>query len=124
MSAENKKPSRRDFVETAAKSALAAAFVPAGFPMIVPRHVLGGPGYRAPSDMLNVAIVGFGGMGSGNAEVLAQTENLVAICDVDLTFSNSNVTDKEKQRDGKPNPTGVKLRQQFDKAAKYRDFRE
>ena len=69
-----KNPTRRDFVETAARSALAAAFVPVGFPMIVPRHVLGGPGFQAPSDTLNIAIVGFGGMGSGNAEVLAQAE--------------------------------------------------
>ena len=112
-----KNPSRRDFVETAAKSALAAAFVPVGFPMIVPRHVLGGPGYQAPSDTLNIAIVGFGGMGSGNAEVLAQSENLVAICDVDLGFADRNVSDKEKKRDGTPNPTGVKLREQFNKAA-------
>ena len=67
-----KNPTRRDFVETAAKSALAAAFVPAGFPMIVPRHVLGGPGFRAPSDTMNFAVVGFGGQGSSNAEVLAQ----------------------------------------------------
>src|ERR1700722_19769736 len=108
-----KNPSRRDFVETAAKSALAAAFVPVGFPTIVPRHVLGGPGYQAPSDTLNIAIVGFGGMGSGNAEVLAQSENLVAICDVDLGFSDRNVSEKEKQRDGSPRPQGVKLREQF-----------
>ncbi len=119
----DKNPTRRDFVEKAAKSALAAAFVPAGFPMIVPRHVLGGPGYRAPSDTLNIAIVGFGGMGSGNAEVLAQAENLVAICDVDLTFADKNVTEKEKNRDG-PRAQGLKLREQFNKAAKYRDFRE
>ena len=121
-----KNPTRRDFVETAAKSALAAAFVPAGFPMIVPRHVLGGPGYQAPSDTLNIAIVGFGGMGSGNATVLAQAENLVAICDVDLAFADRNVTDKEKEknRDGTIKPDGAKLRAQFDKAAKYRDFRE
>ena len=119
-----KNPSRREFVETAAKSALAAAFVPAGFPMIVPRHVLGGPGFQAPSDTLNIAIVGFGGMGSGNAEVLAQAENLVAVCDVDLLFSDKNVTEKAKKRDGTPRPEGLKLREQFDKAAKYRDFRE
>src|ERR1017187_3227012 len=123
-SMSEKNPSRREFVETAAKSALAAALVPVGFPMIVPRHVLGGPGFQAPSDTLNIAIVGFGGMGSGNAEVLAQAENLVAICDVDLGFSATNVADKEKKRDGSPRPEGLKLREQFDRAAKYRDFRE
>ena len=114
----DKNPSRRDFVETAAKSALAAAFVPNGFPMIVPRHVLGGPGYQAPSDTLNFAVVGFGGMGSGNANVLAQAENLVAVCDVDLAFADRNVSDHEKERakDGTLRPEGAVLRAKFDKA--------
>ena len=30
---------------------------------LVPRHVLGGVGYKAPSDTLNLAGVGVGGMG-------------------------------------------------------------
>ena len=77
--------SRRDFVADAGKLALGAAIAP-GFPMIVPRHVLGGLGYRAPSDIVNFAVVGFGGMGSGNAQELAKTEQLVAVCDVDLNF--------------------------------------
>ena len=51
--------SRREFVSDASKLAIGA--------MIVPRHVLGGVGYQAPSDTLNIAIVGFGGMGSSNA---------------------------------------------------------
>jgi hypothetical protein len=46
--------SRRSFVTDLTKAA--AAFT------IVPRHVLG-RGYRAPSDTLNVACVGVGGMG-------------------------------------------------------------
>ncbi len=33
---------------------------------IVPRHVLGGPGYTAPSEKLNIAGVGIGGMGGSN----------------------------------------------------------
>jgi hypothetical protein len=33
---------------------------------IVPRHVLGGVGFKAPSDTLNIAGVGVGGMGFGN----------------------------------------------------------
>jgi len=32
-------------------------------PLIVPRHVLGGPGYQAPSDTLTIAAVGIGAMG-------------------------------------------------------------
>src|SRR4051812_37932881 len=54
--------SRRTFVKASATTAAAMAFGP----MIVPRHVLGGVGYRAPSDTLNVAMVGIGGMGKQN----------------------------------------------------------
>lgn len=125
MSENDQSQSRREFVENSAKAALAAAFVAPKFPMIVPRHVLGGPGYTAPSDMMNFAVAGFGGMGSGNAEVLVNSgANLVAVCDVDMVFSNSEVTGREKNRDGTPRPEGVKLREQFDKAKKYADFRE
>ena len=49
----NANPGRREFLKT---SAVAAASF-----MIVPRFVLGGKGYRAPSDMLNIASVGVGG---------------------------------------------------------------
>ena len=40
---------RRSMIKTAGIGA-------AGF-MIVPRHVLGGKGYVAPSDMLNIAVI-------------------------------------------------------------------
>ncbi len=50
--------------------------------MIVPRHVLGGSGYRAPSDTLNIATVGAGGMGANNTNNCSG-ENIVALCDVD-----------------------------------------
>ncbi len=52
----------------------------AGF-TIVPRHVLG-RGYRAPSDTLNVACVGVGGMGWSDVRGMA-VENIYALCDVD-----------------------------------------
>ncbi|MBN1997953.1 twin-arginine translocation signal domain-containing protein, partial [candidate division KSB1 bacterium] len=55
---KTKNISRRQFVGTA--GATAALFT------IVPRHVLGGPGYQAPSDMLNIAGIGVGGMGGRN----------------------------------------------------------
>ncbi len=46
---------RRDFLK---KSILGtAAFT------IVPRHVLGGPGFIAPSDQITKAIIGVGGIG-------------------------------------------------------------
>ncbi|MFT3746725.1 MAG: Gfo/Idh/MocA family oxidoreductase [Agriterribacter sp.] len=48
---------------------------------IVPRHVLGGQGYLAPSDTLTKAIVGVGGMGRGHIPYAGT--KVVAVCDVD-----------------------------------------
>lgn len=48
---------------------------------IVPRHVLGGSGYLAPSDMLTKGIVGVGGMGLGHFNY--ENTRLLAVCDVD-----------------------------------------
>jgi len=65
--------SRRDFIK---KSLIgAAAFA------IVPRHVLGGQGFLAPSDHLTKGIIGTGSMGRGHFQY-AGTKT-VAICDVD-----------------------------------------
>ena len=100
--ARKKQITRRDFVTESTRLAAGAAFAAKGFPTIVPRHVLGGPGYRAPSDMVHFAVAGFGGMGSGNAQELAKTEMLVAVCDVDMAFAKSNVDNKLRPgRDGK-----------------------
>ncbi|MEO5509062.1 MAG: Gfo/Idh/MocA family oxidoreductase [Longimicrobiales bacterium] len=115
---------RRDFVAGTTKAALGAAIVP-GFPTIVERHVLGGPGYIAPSEKLGVAIIGFGGQGSVNAQALALSDNIVALCDVDMSYAERNARDKIKPDSaGKVKPDGVALNAQFDKAAKYADFRE
>jgi predicted dehydrogenase len=78
MTSEKQPPtavSRRAFMGTAAT---AAAFT------IVPRHVLGGTGFQAPSDTVNVAIVGYShGMGTSNLNNIAKTDNIVALCDCD-----------------------------------------
>ena len=50
--------SRRDFIGKTA--AAAAAFT------VVPRHVLGGPGFTAPSDMVHVAGIGLGNQGGSD----------------------------------------------------------
>jgi predicted dehydrogenase len=50
--------------------------------MIVPRFVLGGPGYVAPSDKLNIACIGVGGQGEHDVQGVS-SENIVALCDVD-----------------------------------------
>ncbi len=72
-----KDPGRRSFIQNAALGA--AAF------MIVPRHVLGGPGHTPPSDLVNVAGIGVGGIGRANLSALS-TQNLVALCDVDWSY--------------------------------------
>ncbi len=119
-----KKVTRRKFVSDAGKLALGAMVVPKGFPTIVPREVLGGPGHIAPSDQLQVAIVGFGGMGSVNALELSKTERIMAVCDVDLAFAARNVASKLRARDGTTRPDGMKLKEQFDAAPKYTDWRQ
>jgi len=48
---------------------------------IVPRHVLGGSAYTAPSDKLTKAVIGTGGMGRGHFGYGGTP--LVAVCDVD-----------------------------------------
>lgn len=70
--------SRREFVPGAATAISAFA--------ILPRHVLGGAGYVPPSDKLNIASVGVGGMGQNYMEG-CKTENHVAIADVDHDFA-------------------------------------
>lgn len=93
---EKKSPNRRDFLKISMASM-------AGI-MIIPRHVLGGPGYTAPSDQLTKAIIGTGGMGRGH--IPYEGTKVVALCDVDskhLQLAQSMV------------PNSVKL---------YHDYRE
>lgn len=51
---------------------------------IVPRHVLGGKGYIAPSDKTTMAFIGLGGQGQINLDNLLQIKAVqaVAVCDV------------------------------------------
>ena len=50
---------------------------------VVPRHVLGGPGFTAPSERVNVAGIGAGGMGGGDISTHAKNgANIIALCDV------------------------------------------
>jgi predicted dehydrogenase len=64
--------SRRKFVSTVAGTGAALT--------IVPRHVLG-HGIQAPSDTVNIAVVGVGGMGRANTMAVL-SQNIVAFCDV------------------------------------------
>ena len=66
---------RRDFMKA---SAAVSAFT------FLPRHVFGGRGYVAPSEKVNIAIVGAGGQGRTNTKGLLQHNDvqIVAVCDV------------------------------------------
>ena len=72
--------SRRSFLQRS--TAAAAALT------IVPGTVLGkSHGHIAPSDKLNIAGVGIGGMGNANLKNMETTENIVALCDVDWRYA-------------------------------------
>lgn len=75
----HKNLNRRDFVKAGT----------AGLAMfhIVPSFVLGQNGQTPPSGKLNIAGVGIGGMGNGNINAVAETENIVALCDVDWDYA-------------------------------------
>jgi predicted dehydrogenase len=68
-------PPRREFIATPAAAA-------AAFP-IGPRHVLGGQKFVAPSDKVNVGLIGAGGQGRTNARALYQEDDcqIIAIAD-------------------------------------------
>jgi predicted dehydrogenase len=75
-------PSRRSLLRSAA--ATASAFV------IVPRHVLGGAGYVAPSDKVTIASIGLGRQGQAiTMELLARPDvQIVAVCDCNKQSKN------------------------------------
>ena len=82
---QNKKSkSRRDFIK---KTSLLGTGV-----FIVPRHVIGGKGYTAPSDQLALAAVGSGGKGRSDIENAYQNgkNRVVALCDVDPARAESS----------------------------------
>ncbi|GGK87739.1 Gfo/Idh/MocA family protein [Rufibacter glacialis] len=90
---------RRKFLKT---SALVAAGI-----MIVPRYVLGGKGFVAPSDRLMIASVGVGGKGESDIKSFFDSgkADIGFLCDVD-------------------DARAAKTRQRFPKAKYYKDWRE
>lgn len=83
QSKTSKTMSRRGFIGT-------AGLAVGGF-TIVPSFAVSGLGHVAPSDKLNVAGIGIGGMGRVDLEDVAKTENIVALCDVDWNPAVENV---------------------------------
>ncbi|UCG56573.1 MAG: Gfo/Idh/MocA family oxidoreductase, partial [Phycisphaerales bacterium] len=91
--------SRRALIRRGA--AAAAAFT------VVPRHVLGGPRHVAPSETVQIAGVGVGGVGHGQIRGISEQANtkIVVLCDVDDVYA-------KRTYDYFPN------------ARRYRDYRE
>ncbi len=93
-----RKPTRRNFLQTAIGASFGA--------MIVPRHVLGGVGQTPPSERVRIAGIGAGGMGGGDIATVSRLGcDIVALCDVDDLRAAGSY-------------------QNFPKARRYRDFRE
>ena len=83
---------RREFVGTAGSALAALASV-----TIVPRHVVAGSGQRPPSEKLNIACIGVGGMGHGDVNDVG-SENIVALCDVDLAHAAGTIRERPKAK--------------------------
>lgn len=83
MKEKSSKISRRSFI---GKTTVAAAGL-----TIVPSSVVSGLGHKLPSDKLNIAGIGVGGMGNSNLRVLKDTENIVAVCDVDWAYAKGKM---------------------------------
>lgn len=73
---------RREFIETAGLASLAFT--------IMPRHVIGGTGYIAPSDKINLAYIGCGTQGLREmCELITNPElQIVAVCDPNKMTTN------------------------------------
>jgi len=133
-----------EYAETEAKALLSrrkfvAAVTTAGAGLtIAPRHVLG-RGFAPPSDLVNIAIAGIGGMGASNTRALAG-QNIVAICDVDWDYAGravermANASGQRPGRPGGPPPTEEEraraaaeakhLSECMQKAKRYQDYRQ
>ena len=98
---------RRKFLKTAAIGAAGLT--------VVPSSVLGKAyGHTAPSDKLNIAGIGVGGVGRRNLANM-KTENIVALCDVDQRYAAKTYNDYPKAKQFKD------WREMFDKMDKSID---
>ncbi len=90
---------RRDFIKKASIASLGIS--------IIPRHVLGGVGFTAPSDKLMVAGIGVGGKGESDIKSFADSgmAEIAFLCDVD-------------------DRRAANSRARFPKAKYYKDYRE
>jgi hypothetical protein len=83
-SREKNHVSRRKFVATSAAAAAGLTILPSG--------IISARGRTAPSDKLNIAGIGIGGMGHTNINNL-NSQNIVALCDVDWSYAKGTYAD-------------------------------
>ena len=100
---------RRDFL----KGTLAASAVSAV--ALTPNIIKAGP---SPNSKLNIAIIGLGNQGTGNAMTLSRTDNIVHICDVDEAWSGRGIKRHKVLQKAK---FWVDYRRMFDKVGKEID---
>jgi len=81
-----KEISRREFLKTGTVAAAGLALMPEMLAKDKKKKA------QAPSDKLNIACVGVGGMGYANLCNMT-TENIVALCDVDFNYAKKAVAD-------------------------------
>jgi predicted dehydrogenase len=101
MAFSNKGKKRHNLIS---RRQLLGSAVAAGAFTIVPSYVLGADGQKPPSEKLNIAAVGVGGMGRNNIKA-CENENIVALCDVDWSLA-------------------APVFQDYPNAKKYKDFRK
>ena len=113
--------SRRNFIKGAACTA--ASF------MIVPRHVLGGVGFVAPSDTVTLGMVGVGGKGRKNTEAFLALDDvrITAIADPAYYWNLADFYYRSEAGRG-PVKDIIEEKHQVDnpsfQVAEYDDFRE
>jgi predicted dehydrogenase len=100
---------RRAFVGSAAAGAAS---------LLLPGQALGRTRRLKPSDRVNVAIIGAGGMGAANAASLV-SQNIVALADPDFAHVAGAFADDK----GQSRADRAELKAAYDKAAKFADYR-
>src|SRR5690606_18333959 len=116
-----KSSSRRKFIKGAALSAAGIT--------ILPRHVLGGKGFTAPSDKVTVGIIGAGGKGRQNAQALFPLEDVQITTIADPTEYRDLNAFYYKSKAGR-GPVKVMIENHYKekppnyKITEYLDFRE
>ena len=81
---------RRQFVKSS---------VVASASLLAPFNIL--PAGASPNSKLNIAVIGVGGQGADNARMLAETDNIVAFCDVNEPWHRAAIKKHEMLREVK-----------------------